>query len=326
MIYLTLPAVVLGFFIDLLIGDPRWLYHPVCIIGKGISAGEKLLRRIFPGTKAGERAAGCILAVAVIVLSAGVPAVILLILYHLSWIAGFAAETFFCYQLLAAKSLKQESLKVYTELKEGTLDSARKAVSMIVGRDTAALDEKGVTKAAVETVAENASDGVIAPLFYMMIGGAVWGFAYKAINTMDSMLGYKNEKYQYFGTAAARIDDAANFIPARISGLLMILAAFVCGMNGRHAAAVYKRDRKKHASPNAAQTESVMAGALDIQLAGDAWYFGTLHKKPLIGDANRPVEAEDIPRSHKILYATAILALAVFAGIRILLLLGICWL
>ncbi len=318
MIYLTLPAVALGFFIDLLIGDPRWLYHPVCIIGKGISAGEKLLRGIFPKTKAGERAAGCVLAAAVTVLSAAVPAVILLILYHLSWIAGFAVETFFCYQLLATKSLKQESGKVYKELKEGTLESSRKAVSMIVGRDTAALDEKGVTKAAVETVAENASDGVIAPLFYMMIGGAVWGFVYKAINTMDSMIGYKNEKYQYFGTAAARLDDGANFIPARISGLLMILASFLCGMNGRNAAAVYRRDRKKHASPNAAQTESVMAGALDIQLAGDAWYFGTLHKKPFIGDSNRPVEPEDIPRSHKILYATAILALVVFGTVRFL--------
>ena len=322
MIYLTLPAVALGFFIDLLIGDPRWLYHPVCIIGKGISAGEKLLRGIFPKTKAGERAAGCVLAAAVTVLSAAVPAVILLILYHLSWIAGFAVETFFCYQLLATKSLKQESGKVYKELKEGTLESSRKAVSMIVGRDTAALDEKGVTKAAVETVAENASDGVIAPLFYMMIGGAVWGFAYKAINTMDSMIGYKNEKYQYFGTAAARLDDGANFIPARISGLLMILASFLCGMNGRNAAAVYRRDRKKHASPNAAQTESVMAGALDIQLAGDAWYFGTLHKKPFIGDSNRPVEPEDIPRSHKILYATAILALVVFGAARFLVIWG----
>lgn len=322
MIYLTLPAVVLGFFIDLLIGDPRWLYHPVCIIGKGISAGEKLLRGIFPKTKAGERAAGCVLAAAVTVLSAAVPAVILAILYHLSWIAGFAVETFFCYQLLATKSLKQESGKVYKELKEGTLESPRKAVSMIVGRDTAALDEKGVAKAAVETVAENASDGVIAPLFYMMIGGAVWGFAYKAINTMDSMIGYKNEKYQYFGTAAARLDDGANFIPARISGLLMILASFLCGMNGRNAAAVYRRDRKKHASPNAAQTESVMAGALDIQLAGDAWYFGTLHKKPFIGDSNRPVEPEDIPRSHKILYATAILALVVFGAARFLVIWG----
>lgn len=320
MIYLTLPAVLLGFIADLIIGDPRWMYHPVCIIGNGISAGEKLLRRIFPETKAGERAAGCILAVAVVVLSAAVPAVILLILYHVSWIAGFIVETFFCYQLLATKSLKQESKKVYTELKEGTLESARKAVSMIVGRDTAALDEKGVTKAAVETVAENASDGVIAPLFYMMIGGAVWGFAYKAINTMDSMLGYKNEKYQYFGTVAARMDDVANFIPARISGLLMILASFLCGMNGRNAAAVYRRDRKKHASPNSAQTEAVMAGALDIQLAGDAWYFGILHKKPFIGDSNRPVEPEDIPRSHRMLYATAILALAVFGIIRFLLL------
>lgn len=324
MIYLTLPAVVLGFFIDLLIGDPRWMYHPVCVIGNGISAGEKLLRKIFPGTRAGERAAGCVLAVTVLVLAVAVPAVILLLLYHISWIAGFIVETFFCYQLLATKSLKQESKKVYTELKEGTLTSARKAVSMIVGRDTAALDEKGITKAAVETVAENASDGVIAPLFYMMIGGAVWGFAYKAINTMDSMLGYKNEKYRYFGTAAARLDDAVNYIPARISGLLMILASFLCGMNGKNAWTVYKRDRKKHASPNAAQTEAVMAGALDIQLAGDAWYFGTLHKKPFIGDCNRMVEPEDIPRSHRILYATAVLALAVFAVIRCLLMWVLC--
>ena len=319
MIWMTL-AVLLGFFIDLLLGDPRFIYHPVCIIGNGIAAGEKLLRKIFPGTKAGERAAGTLLAICVVICSAAVPAVILILLYRLSFWAGFAVETIFCWQLLATKSLKTESGKVYTELERGTLQSSQRAVAMIVGRDTQSLDRAGVSKAAVETVAENTADGIIAPLFYMMIGGAVFGFAYKAINTLDSMIGYKNDTYRYFGTFAARMDDAANYIPARLAAGLMIISAYLTGFDGRGAARIYKRDRRNHKSPNSAQTESVMAGALNIQLAGDAWYFGTLHKKPFIGDDIRPVEAEDIRRSHKLMYGTAILSAAVFAAVRLLVL------
>lgn len=220
-----------------------------------------------------------------------------------------------CYQILAARSLQKESNLVYLALKNEGIEAARKAVSMIVGRDTENLDTEGVTKAAVETVAENTSDGVIAPLCYMFLGGAVLGFTYKAINTMDSMVGYKNETYQFFGTAAAKLDDIVNYIPARISAVLMIVAVYVLGMNGKNAWKIFCRDRYNHKSPNSAQTESVMAGALGVQLAGDAWYFGKLYKKPTIGDSIRKIEIEDIRRSHRLMYGTEILAM---------LLLGIC--
>lgn len=252
----------------------------------------------------------------IISIGAGIPALLLKFFYGYAPQLGIAAESFMCYQILATKSLKTESDKVYQALQKEGLVAARKAVSMIVGRDTKDLTEEGVTKAAVETVAENTSDGVIAPLFYLMIGGAVSGFAYKAVNTMDSMVGYKNDRYLYFGTAAAKLDDAVNYIPARISAYLMILASAVAGMDWRNAVKIYKRDRYNHKSPNAAQTESVMAGALDVQLAGNAWYFGKLYEKPTIGDARRPVEPQDIRRSHKLLYATAVLAVVIMGAVR----------
>ena len=239
----------------------------------------------------------------VVTVSTGVPAVILSVAYKYFWQLGLALESFWCYQILATKSLKVESDRVYIALKNKGLEAGRKAVSMIVGRDTQNLTEEGVTKAAVETVAENTSDGVIAPLFYMLIGGAVLGFTYKAINTMDSMVGYKNDKYQWFGTA-----------------VLMILAAYLTGMDGKNAARIFRRDRFNHKSPNSAQTEAVMAGALDVQLAGDAWYFGKLHKKPTIGDPVREMELLDIRRSHKLLYGTAMLGLILGIILRILVL------
>lgn len=256
----------------------------------------------------------------VVTVSTGVPAVILSVAYKYFWQLGFALESFWCYQILATKSLKVESDRVYIALKDKGLEAGRKAVSMIVGRDTQNLTEEGVTKAAVETVAENTSDGVIAPLFYMLIGGAVLGFAYKAINTMDSMVGYKNDRYQWFGTAAAKLDDVVNFIPARVSAVLMIAASYLTGMDGKNAARIFRRDRFNHKSPNSAQTEAVMAGALDVQLAGDAWYFGKLHKKPTIGDPVREMELLDIRRSHKLLYGTAMLGLILGIILRILVL------
>lgn len=256
----------------------------------------------------------------VVTVSTGVPAVILSVAYKYFWQLGLALESFWCYQILATKSLKVESDRVYIALKNKGLEAGRNAVSMIVGRDTQNLTEEGVTKAAVETVAENTSDGVIAPLFYMLIGGAVLGFTYKAINTMDSMVGYKNDKYQWFGTAAAKLDDVVNFIPARVSAVLMILAAYLTGMDGKNAARIFRRDRFNHKSPNSAQTEAVMAGALDVQLAGDAWYFGKLHKKPTIGDPVREMELLDIRRSHKLLYGTAMLGLILGIILRILVL------
>lgn len=185
------------------------------------------------------------------------------------------------------------------------MEKARTAVSMIVGRDTAVLSEEGIIKAAVETVAENTSDGSIAPLCFLLLGGPVAGFAYKAVNTMDSMLGYKNEKYMYFGRAAARLDDVANFIPSRLAAWAMIAASRLCGLDAAGAYRIWKRDRFCHASPNSAQTESVCAGALGVALAGDAVYFGKTVKKSFIGDARRRVEAEDIVRANRLLYVSA---------------------
>lgn len=316
MIKWTALALVLGFFVDLLVGDPRWLYHPVRIIGHGISFLEKYLRKCFQDTEKGQQRAGFVLVLLICVGSAGIPFGILYLAYKIHVVLGVCLETVMCYQMLAVKSLKDESMRVFEELKKGDLEGARYAVSMIVGRDTKALDETGVTKAAVETVAENTSDGIIAPLFYMAIGGPVLMFFYKGVNTMDSMVGYKNEKYLNFGRYAAKFDDIMNYIPARISAWLMVAASYVCGFDGKNAAKIYKRDRYNHASPNSAQTEAVMAGALDIQLAGNAYYFGKLYEKPTIGDNIRPVESQDIKRANRLLYVSAAMAVALFAGIR----------
>lgn len=303
-----ISALIAGFLLDLIFGDPRWLYHPICLIGNGIAFLEKRIRKIFPKTEKGELAGGFVEVLLVCLLTFTVPFLILHFLYRTVPTAAFLLETFWCYQLFAAKSLKAESWKVYDRVKNGTIEEARYAVSMIVGRDTKELTEEGVIKATVETVAENASDGVIAPMFYMALGGVPLMFLYKGINTMDSMLGYKNEKYLYFGRCAAKLDDAANYIPARLSGILMAAAAFLVGLDGKNAFKTYRRDKRNHASPNSAQTESAMAGALDVQLAGNAYYFGKLYEKPTIGDAIRPVEAEDIVRSGRLLYGTSILA------------------
>lgn len=312
-------ALGIGFLLDLLIGDPRWLYHPVCAIGKLIEGLEKRIRSIFPATEKGERAGGLLEVLLVCLISFAVPFLLLFAAFRIHFWVGTALEIFMCYQMLAVKSLKTESMKVYKELEKGDLDGARKAVSMIVGRDTAALSAEGVTKAAVETVAENTSDGIIAPMFYMALGGVPLMFFYKGINTMDSMLGYKNEKYLNFGRWAAKLDDAVNYIPARISAWLMIAAACLCGMDGREAKRIYLRDRYNHASPNSAQTEAVMAGALGVQLAGDAYYFGKRCEKPTIGDPHRPVEIEDIPRANRLLYLTAALGVVLFCGLHWLL-------
>ena len=312
MLKYSLPALVIGFVLDLLIGDPRWLYHPICVIGNLIAVLEKVIRKIFPKNHGGELTGGFLIVVLVCLFSGGVPLLVLYYLYRYLPVAGFVLEVFWCYQLLATRSLKDESMKVYDRLKNGTLDEARYAVSMIVGRDTRELTETGVTKAAVETVAENASDGVIAPMFYMAIGGVPLMFLYKGINTMDSMLGYKNDKYLYFGRIAAKLDDVANYIPARISGWLMVAGTVFTGMDTKNAAKIYKRDRRNHASPNSAQTEAAMAGALDVQLAGNAYYFGKLYEKPTIGDPIRPVEPEDIKRANRLMYAASILGVVVF--------------
>ena len=316
---MTLYAILAGFIMDLIIGDPHWMYHPVRVIGKFITFLEDMLRETFPKTKDGERKSGFVLVVLVCGISVFTVWGLMKLAYYLNFWCGFLLEVIMCYQLFAVRSLKDESMKVYKELAKQDLEASRKAVSMIVGRDTENLTIEGVTKATVETIAENTSDGTLAPMFYMFIGGPVLGWFYKAVNTMDSMVGYKNEKYLNFGRYAAKFDDVMNFIPARLCGWLMILASMFLKMDWKNAKKIFVRDRFNHASPNSAQTEAVMAGALRIQLAGDAWYFGKRYEKPIIGDALRPVEIEDIPRANRLLYATAIVSLIIFSVIRLLL-------
>lgn len=311
----ALAALIVGYGLDLLLGDPSFLYHPIRVIGNLIALLEKWLRKVFPKTPKGELAGGVFLVILVCLAGYGVPALLLFAAFKIHPVIGFLLEVLWCWQIPATKCLKDESMKVYQKLKENDLPGARYAVSMIVGRDTENLSETGVTKAAVETIAENTSDGVIAPLLFLAIGGPAVGFLYKSINTMDSMVGYKNEKYLYFGRIPAKMDDVFNYIPARLTAWFMIVAAFLTGMDGKNAWKIYLRDKRKHASPNSAQSESVCAGALDVQLAGDAVYFGKVYKKDYIGDAIRKIEQEDILRAGKLMYMTTILMMVVFGGL-----------
>lgn len=308
-------AFIAGFVLDLLIGDPHFIPHPVRLIGSLISFCDKRLN-CDAGYNISEKKInlikykrGMLLAFTVIIATFAISVIIIVAAYSINLYAGVIAEAVMTWQILATKCLRVESMRVYDALKTDGVDAGRRAVSMIVGRDTSVLDAAGVTRAAVETIAENTSDGVIAPMLYTAIGGPVLGFVYKAVNTMDSMLGYKNDKYMYFGRFAARLDDVVNFIPARISAYLMIAAAFIGGrqFDGKNAYRIFKRDRFNHASPNSAQTESVCAGALRVQLAGDAVYFGKLVKKKYIGDGLREIEYEDIKRANRLMYITAFL-------------------
>lgn len=324
-------AFIAGFVLDLLIGDPHFIPHPVRLIGSLISFCDKRLN-CDAGYNISEKKLnlikykrGMILAFTVIFATFAISVIIIVAAYSINLYAGVIAEAVMTWQILATKCLRVESMRVYDALRTDGVDAGRRAVSMIVGRDTSVLDAAGVTRAAVETIAENTSDGVIAPMLYTAIGGPVLGFVYKAVNTMDSMLGYKNDKYMYFGRFAARLDDVVNFIPARISAYLMIAAAFIGGrhFDGKNAYHIFKRDRFNHASPNSAQTESVCAGALRVQLAGDAVYFGKLVKKKYIGDGLREIEYEDIKRANRLMYITAflceLLSVAVMSLVLILL-------
>lgn len=324
-------AFIAGFVLDLLIGDPHFIPHPVRLIGSFISFLDKRLN-CDAGYNISEKKLnlikykrGMILAFTVIFATFAISVIIIVAAYSINLYAGVIAEAVMTWQILATKCLRVESMRVYDALRTDGVDAGRRAVSMIVGRDTSVLDAAGVTRAAVETIAENTSDGVIAPMLYTAIGGPVLGFVYKAVNTMDSMLGYKNDKYMYFGRFAARLDDVVNFIPARISAYLMIAAAFIGGrqFDGKNAYSIFKRDRFNHASPNSAQTESVCAGALRVQLAGDAVYFGKLVKKKYIGDGLREIEYEDIKRANRLMYITAflceLLSVAVMSIVLILL-------
>ena len=317
----TLPYALVPFMaliIDAVIGDPRSDWHPVVLIGKLISTWEN---KLYPKHHTDNMKLflyGCGVVLLVLVSVGIVSTVILYIAAKAGIFCYFLLSAVLLYVSITPRALARDGMEIYNLLKKGNVETARARLSWIVGRDTDGLNESEISRGTIETVAENTSDGVIAPLFYMVIGGALLGFGYKAVNTMDSMVGYKNEKYQYFGSEAAKFDDVVNYIPARLSAWLMILASAITHMDWKNAKKIFLRDRYNHKSPNSAQTESVMAGALDVQLAGDAWYFGKLCKKPTIGDAIREIEPEDIRRSHTLLYMTAVLALVVFEVVKVL--------
>ncbi len=313
----SIIAVLIGLILDLMFGDPYWLPHLVRLMGRTIGFLEK--RLLNPSdTLPKQKQKGVFLVISMVFLYGVIPFGILKCCYEVHFVAGVLAEGIVCWQMLAAKSLKKESMKVYESLRAGNVEQARYNVSMIVGRDTEKLTEEGIIRAAVETVAENTSDGVIAPLFYMIMGGGWLAMAYKAVNTMDSMVGYRNEKYLYFGCAAARTDDVVNFIPARLSAMLMIVSSIFLGLDYQNAVRIFKRDRYQHKSPNSAQTESVCAGALGVRLAGNAWYFGELCQKPYIGDAVRDIRTEDIRTANRMMYVTTILGFVILISIKIL--------
>ena len=343
---------ILIFLLDLLIGDPSWLPHPVILMGKAINVLEGLFREKSKKTEQEEiihyreliagRVVACLLPMATLLIT-GVIYIMLVRTFSAGHKAGLvvllALDCFWGFQSIAVRDMLKESRNVYGKLSvssqskvsdsedgvpvevqkqfSDSLEGARKAVGRIVGRDTAALDKGGIIKAAVESVAESFSDGFAAPMLYYSIGGAPLALCYKSINTMDSMIGYKNEKYLYFGQAAARLDDAANFLPSRIAALFIIGASFLMSfkyqlVSGARAFRIWRRDRRNHASPNSAQTEAAMAGALGVRLAGGAWYFGEYYEKPYIGDAEREIEDEDILRANRIYLAASVIG-TVFA-------------
>ncbi len=302
-------VILLGFILDLLIGDPPWLPHPVRLIGLGISKGEKVIRALFPKTPSGQLWGGCLLVLFITGGTGSLAWAVIVLAGFFHPAAAFFVEVIMAYQVLAVNGLKAESMKVYDQLKDGDLVQARYCLSRIVGRDTDKLDEAEVCRAAVETVAENTGDGVIAPLFFMALGGPVLGMVYKAVNTLDSMIGYKNERYLYFGKPAAKLDDLFNYLPARASAWLMIGSAALLSLDYQGACRVYQRDKHNHASPNSAHPEAACAGALGLKLGGESSYFGKPVSKPTIGDHLRSVEVEDIARANRLLYMTAGLGL-----------------
>ncbi|HEX9716060.1 MAG TPA: adenosylcobinamide-phosphate synthase CbiB [Desulfurivibrionaceae bacterium] len=299
--------ILIAILLDQLLGDPRWLPHPVRIIGAACTGCERLTRALLPPFAAG------ICSVALILGLTGATTWGMLAgatLLH-PWL-GSLVSILLLYTTIALRDLVRHSTEVYTPLAAGDLPEARRRVGMIVGRDTAALDEEGVARATVESVAESMVDGVTAPLFFAVLGGPVGAMLYKAINTMDSMFGYKNERYRAFGWAAARLDDLANFIPARISSLMIPAAAFLLRLDAKGALFILLRDRRKHASPNSGHTEAAVAGALGVQLGGPSPYFGRMVEKPTLGEAVRSIEPQDILRANRLMLLSSAITLLFF--------------
>lgn len=310
-------AILVGFILDSIVGDPNWLPHPIIFIGKLISLLEKNLIKIFPKSPKGKFWAGVFLWIVTVTLCFVIPFSILLGLKAISPWLKIVLESFWCFQIFASKSLEREADKIKKLVEKGDLEGARKALSMVVGRDTAYLSEKEILKAVIETVSENTTDGVISPLFYLAIGGAPLGFLYKGVNTLDSMVGYKNDKYIELGKFSAIADDCFNYIPARITGFTMVLSSFLTGLKGKKAFNIMIRDHKKHASPNGGWTEATTAGALGISLGGDSYYFGKLYKKAILGDDLKEVETKDVEKTCKLMWVTSIFLIFISILIRL---------
>lgn len=315
---MSLVVYITAYLLDIAIGDPKWFPHPVRYIGRGISFLEKTSLKI-ASTPLWKRGAGIITVVFVVSSTYLIAFFLIKAFYSINSLFGEIISILIAYTTISANDLAKEAKGVFNALKDDNFIDARKRLSRIVGRDTKDLDEKGVIRAAVESVAENTSDGIIAPLFYLAIGGPALALAYKAVNTLDSMIGYKNEKYKDFGWAAARLDDIANYIPARITGILIAIASFIIHYSlytVHYSLKIMFRDGRNHPSPNSGISEAAMAGALGVQLGGPSYYFGELKIKPTIGEPKRQLMTEDIKSSVRIMYAASLLAILVVVLLR----------
>jgi len=301
-------VIVIAFILDLIIGDPQNPLHPIRFIGSGIRLGVCAYKKMHIQSNVAQFIAGMVLSLAILAISYASTWFITRSFYTLNHRTGLVIEAVICYFLIAPKALKVESTKVYRSLISGDIEGARKNLSYIVGRDTKNLSICEIVTATVETISENLSDGVIAPLIFIFIGGAPLGMAYKAVNTLDSMIGYRNKDFEFFGKFAARLDDIINFIPARVSAILMIGGCLFTGADTQGAARIYARDRRNHKSPNSAQTESVCAGALGIRLGGESVYKGVLVSKPTIGDNVNEPAPKHILAANRLMYAATIIA------------------
>ena len=296
----------IAYVLDLIFGDPQNVVHPVQVIGKIISAGEKVLLR-----KKYKFLAGAVLNIFTV-------SITYTLMYLISKSVKISVffmiiEIYLMYTIFSINSLAREGNRVYRILKEGDIEKARKDLSYLVSRDTETMDEKMIIRSTMETISENTVDGIVAPMFYMFLGGMPLAMAYKAINTLDSMVGYKNEKYMDFGKFSAKVDDAANFIPARITGILIVLASMILGYDYKNSLKIFIRDRKNHSSPNSAHSEASVAGALGVQFGGKVSYFGKEIDKPTIGDKIKDFELEDIRKNIRIMYVTSFLSLVIFS-------------
>lgn len=295
---------ILGFLLDLIIGDPQNPIHPIRIIGSLCKATEKFFRKVL---KKSLKIAGLLTWITVVLIVFLFNYFLLKGAYAINNVLGVILSSIMIYFCISTKALKVEGLKVVKYVIQDDIEGARKQLSYIVGRDTKNLDKEAILKAVVETVAENMSDGVIAPLFYVGIGGAPLAFLYKAVNTMDSMFGYKNDKYIEFGYFPAKLDDVFNYIPARLSGYFIFMASFSLGLDYKNSFKIYKRDKNNHSSPNSAHPEAAVAGALNVQLGGANYYFGKLVEKPTIGDDIEKIDIDKVNKTNNILYCSAIL-------------------